>query len=69
LDEDGAGLVSPIFGLIGTKGTVAPSVPEGTSSGLRAPAPASGASGARFGASGAAAGRPVVGSNIGEIPS
>jgi len=69
LGKDGAGLESPIFGLTGASGTLAPSAEEGANSGLRAPAAASGASGARLGASGAAAGRPVVGSNIGEIPS
>jgi hypothetical protein len=69
LGKDGAGLVSPIFGLTGTSGTVVPSVSDGANSLLRAPSAASGASVARLGASGTGAGRPVVGSNIGEIPS
>jgi hypothetical protein len=64
---DGAGLVSPIFGLTVASGETAPSVSEGSR--LRVPAATSGASGARLCASGAAAGRPVVGSSIEEIPS
>ncbi|MGO9582284.1 MAG: hypothetical protein ACLP36_05690 [Acidimicrobiales bacterium] len=69
MDNGGAGLESPIFGLAGRSGTPEPSVSEVVTSGLRAPAAASGAPAAPSGASGAAAGRPVVGSNIREIPS
>jgi hypothetical protein len=69
LAKGGAGRESPIFGLTGRSGTLEPSVSEVVTSGLRAPSAASGAPVARPGASGAAAGRPVVGSNIREIPS
>ena len=65
----GAGRVSPIFGLVGRVGRLAPVDSEVLGSELRAPSAASGAPGARSGASGTDAGRPVVGSDIGEIPS
>jgi hypothetical protein len=57
--------VSPIFGLAGASGSE-PSAAEGATSELRAPWAASDA---RSCASGTAAGRPFVGSNIREIPS
>ncbi|MGD0874160.1 MAG: hypothetical protein ABSA14_04115 [Acidimicrobiales bacterium] len=67
--DNGAGLVSPIFGLGGTTTARAPLAVGPSGSGLRGPFATSGASAARSGASGTDAGRPVVGSNIGEIPS
>jgi len=61
--------VSPIFGLAGNAGALAPLAAEVAASALRAPFAASGVPGSRSGASGTDAGRPVVGSDIGEIPS
>jgi hypothetical protein len=69
LDGGGAGRVSPIFGLCGAAAVLAPLAIGPRGSGLRAPFATSGASAARSGAPGTDAGRPVVGSNIGEIPS
>lgn len=63
----GAGLESPILGLRG--GASAPFAIVAPSSLLRAPFAASGAPVACSPASGTDAGRPVVGSDIGEIPS
>jgi hypothetical protein len=65
----GAGRESPIFGLAGKAGRLAPLAIELPSSALRAPFAASGVPAARSLASGTDAGRPVVGSDIGEIPS
>jgi hypothetical protein len=69
LRNGGAGLVSPIFGLWGTAVALVPLANGPGSSSLRAPLATSAAAAARLGASGTDAGRPVVGSNIGEIPS
>ena len=69
LENGGAGLVSPIFGLWGTAVALVPLASGAGGSSLRAPLATSGAPAARLGASGTDAGRPVVGSNIGEIPS
>jgi hypothetical protein len=69
LDSGGAGRVSPIFGLRDATVALAPVASGLTGSELRAPFATSGASAARSGASGTDAGRPVVGSNIGQIPS
>jgi hypothetical protein len=65
----GAGRVSPIFGLGGKVGRLAPVAIEALGSELRARSAASGEPDARSGTSGTDAGRPVVGSDIGEIPS
>jgi hypothetical protein len=61
--------VSPIFGLAGKVGKLAPLASELPGSRLREPFAASGAPETRSIASGTDAGRPVVGSDIGEIPS
>jgi len=69
LGNGGAGRVSPIFGLGDTAAALVPLASGPDGSGLREPFATSGASAARSGAPGTDAGRPVVGSNIGEIPS
>jgi hypothetical protein len=69
LGTGGAGRLSPIFGLGGTTLELAAPANGEANSGLRALLGASGASVARSGASGTGAGRPAIGSNIGEIPS
>jgi hypothetical protein len=61
--------VSPIFGLAGSVGRLAPVAIEMLASELCARSAASVEPEARSGASGTDAGRPVVGSDIGEIPS
>ena len=68
-DNGGAGRVSPIFGLAGNTVALSPLATGPSDSGLRAPFAASDASATLSGVAGTDAGRPVVGSNIREIPS